>query len=94
LAEDLLIQKLREDAAKLVEEEFTRAFVPDASTSPTSSSTAAAAAAAASSPSSSSSSSEEASRPPLYEEKEVAKELAEVFEAASELLIKVSARAL
>ena len=93
MAEDLLIQKLREDAAKLVEEEFTRAFVPDASTSPTSSSTAAAVA-AASSPSSSSSSSEEASRPPLYEEKEVAKELAEVFEAASELLIKVSARAL
>jgi len=85
LAEDLLIQKLREDAAKLVEEEFTKAFVPDVSTSsnPTTETGNTATS------SSSSSSREEASRPPLYDEKEVAKELAEVFEAANELLMKV-----
>ncbi len=95
MAEDLLIQKLREDAAKLIEEEFTRAFVPDSSTSSTSTSpqpetTTTTTQSSSSSPSLSS---EDVSRP-KYGEKEVAKELTEVFETASKLLTKVRIRIL
>ena len=91
MAEDLLIQKLREDAAKLIEEEFTRAFVPDSSTSSTSTSPQPETTTTTTTQSSSSSpslSSEDVSRP-KYGEKEVAKELTEVFETASKLLTKV-----
>ena len=95
MAEDLLIQKLREDAAKLIEEEFTRAFVPDSSTSSTSTSpqpetTTTTTQSSSSSPSLSS---EDVSRP-KYGEKEVAKELTEVFETESKLLTKVRIRIL
>ena len=98
MAEDLLIQKLREDAAKLIEEEFTRAFVPDSSTSSTSTSpqpetTTTTTTTTQSSSSSPSLSSEDVSRP-KYGEKEVAKELTEVFETASKLLTKVRIRIL
>ena len=97
MAEDLLIQKLREDAAKLIEEEFTRAFVPDSSTSSTSTSpqpeTTTTTTTTQSSSSSPSLSSEYVSRP-KYGEKEVAKELTEVFETASKLLTKVRIRIL
>ena len=96
MAEDLLIQKLREDAAKLIEEEFTRAFVPDSSTSSTSTSPQPETTTTTTTQSSSSSpslSSEDVSRP-KYGEKEVAKELTEVFETASKLLTKVRIRIL
>ena len=100
MAEDLLIQKLRKDAAKLIEEEFTRAFVPDSSTSSTSTSpqpetttTTTTTTTTQSSSSSPSLSSEDVSRP-KYGEKEVAKELTEVFETASKLLTKVRIRIL